>query len=57
MRKLTVAAIIALSSAVPVRAQHDHGGHGMPAETPRSPEAAAKDAREERTRRVSKLQD
>lgn len=58
MRNFTVAAIIALISlAVPVWAQHDHGGHGMPAEVPRSPEAAAKEARDERTRQVSKLQE
>lgn len=58
MKTLTIAALIALaSSAAPARAQHDHGGHSMPMETPRSPEAAAKEAREERARQIFKLQD
>lgn len=57
MKTLTIAALIALaSSAAPARAQHDHGGHGTPAETPRNPEAEAKAAREERTRDISNLQ-
>lgn len=58
MKSWIIASIIALAtSAAPARAQHDHGGHGMPSESPRSPEAAAMEAREDRNRQVSKLQD
>ncbi|OGR91381.1 MAG: hypothetical protein A2V88_16875 [Elusimicrobia bacterium RBG_16_66_12] len=59
MRKMIIVALLALvSSAAPARAQHDHGGmQGMPAQTPMSPEAAAKEARAELTRKLTKLQE
>lgn len=59
MRQLTFAAILALSSqAAPARAQHDHGGiQSIPAEAARSPEAAAKEAREELADRLTRIQE
>ena len=57
MKKMIIVALLALVSSA-ARAQHDHGGmQGMPAGTPMSPEAAAKEARAELTRKLTKLQE
>lgn len=53
-----MASILACTAIEKAWAQHEgHGGMDMPAGTPMSPEAAAKEAREERTRKLTKLEE
>lgn len=59
MRRFTLAAFLALVfPAAPVGAQHDHGGmQGMAPEATRSPEAVAKEAQEDLSAKLTRIQD